>query len=67
MAAHEQPAAEFTAPQRRAMVDQARANLRAHGVGQHPRAYAVWEQYATGVLTRAQVLTILAEERRQRR
>jgi hypothetical protein len=67
MAAHEQPAAEFTAPQRRAMVDRARANLRAHSVVQHPRAYAVWEQYVAGILTRVQVLTILAEERRQRR
>jgi hypothetical protein len=54
---------EFSLPQRRQLVERARANLRARGVEQSPRAAALYDLYVAGTYTRAQIQAILAQER----
>lgn len=65
MAEHE-VAGQFSEAGRRELVERARANLRARGVIQSPRAYALWELYVVGTYTRAQIRLILAQERKER-
>ena len=46
---------ELPPAQRRYVVDQARANLRAHAVEQSPALYRLYELYAVGALTRGEL------------
>ena len=54
---------ELSLPARRQLVERARANMRARGITQSPRAYALWELYVAGTYTRAQIQALLAQER----
>ena len=54
---------ELSGPERRQLVERARANMRARGIEQSPRAYALYDLYVDGTYTRAQIQAILAQER----